>query len=204
MRGSTLQARFTDNERNCFLKVLKAYPIDKVNIFINHAEFYCQEVLTILGSPKREHLLADTKPVLNSLHKTLEYLLSINSGSLAFGYHSTLNDRESGRAKDVCNSIVNTGEKANEIIRPLKEIIEQIEKSPSLQPGRRGHSSKDDLKKSLAVKLAESYNQKLALPTTYQFGEFFQILQLCLKSVELPHEFPDRLVKFAIESISHH
>jgi len=201
MKGQRLQQRFTIEEKNDFLEILIEYPTDNVTKFIAHAEFYCQDMLFLLSEPKRGHLLEDSTPVLHSFKKSLEYLQQMEKGHLSFFNHASMNDRDNGRAEEIGALLVQTSQEAWNTVNSLTAIIEQIEKSPSLKPGKRGHSSLDELKKSFVVKLVEIFHKYLSEPTAYQFGGFSQAVQVCLKAVGLPHESPRRLVEFAIKAI---
>jgi hypothetical protein len=191
--------RFTEQEKDRIREILKHEdPIDSIEHFISHLEFFCDGKKWLQKNPPKADLRYTRERILSDCKATLDHLKQIGRGKVALWTHDTLKDYGAGQETRVTDYLLEEHRIALKAIGPLQKFIETLENHHRAEGKKRGRPSADA--DAFITKLAEIYAEHIGKPSSYEDGPFFALVQTILEILKLPCEDPSRAIR---EALSH-
>jgi hypothetical protein len=205
-----MEPRFTDDEKDSLTQSLNHFDSKKVNHFITHLELLCINRLHLLGYNRKRVLLTRDYLIKNGKHY-LDKLKSVKNGHES-AFHKdfiegkVVNDKfeETYIKYDDENYLCDLLQKSVKAYNALADFIELLEEPPFdiKKSGAQGGRPKADTDKFVFM-IAELYWRTFkAKPTGYQEGNFADVVTIALEAVGLPHEYPQKRLKAAIDRLT--
>ena len=185
---------FTREQAVAIKRILESrFEAERVERFINEVRSWCEGAACLLDQPDFKTYKNDRKSMVAILEKASGLLDELGKGRLSL-YHlsnwSLSIDDELGEEGFECQELAFT------IDNLLRMLIRKIKHFDSLmeQPREKGRPSADS--KGIIAELARIWENCFEKkPTKYIGGPFVEVVQIVLKGLNLPYEYPERKIR---------